>query len=113
MRLAPQPPEGGSFCFVKYMETLWVDFQNSSVEGVRLICNGTLAEIQKKNIKLFPGLKLVILTEDYDDDGNQDNLLVEATVGYSDSEKCWFAHFDGAQLLHGSERKNIIPPSGG
>jgi hypothetical protein len=93
------------------METLWVDFQNSSTEGVRLICNGTLADIKKKGIKLYSGRKLLIWTEDYDDDGNQDNLSVEATVGYSDLEKCWFAHFDYDQLVHESERKNSTPRS--
>jgi len=86
------------------MESLWVDFQNSSSEGVRLICKGTLDEIEKKALVLSDGLELMIWQEDQDDDGTQNNLIVQATVKYDEIEKCWVAKYDDAKLIHESER---------
>jgi hypothetical protein len=82
------------------METLWVDFQNTSDEGVRLNCNGTLAEIKEKQLELYVGLKLLIWYEDLNDDGSRDKLVAEAIVGYSEQEKLWFAYYDDLQLTH-------------
>jgi hypothetical protein len=87
------------------METLWVDFQNAGFEGVRLICKGTLDELRQKNLTLHDGLKLLIWTEDQDDDGKEDNLLVEAVVKYSDVDRCWVASFDADKLMNESQRK--------
>jgi len=59
------------------MEKLWVDFQNAGIEGVRLICEGTLKEMRQKKITLKDGLTLLIWSEDQDDNGKPDNLMVE------------------------------------
>jgi hypothetical protein len=75
------------------MEALWVDFQNMGIDGVRLICNGTLKEISEKNIQLKDGLELLIWNNDEDGEGNPDNLLVEAVVKYSKIDNCWVAQF--------------------
>jgi len=81
-----------------------VDIQNTGYEGVRLICAGTLKEITGKGIKLKDGLHLLIWSEDQDDDGKADNLIVEAVVKFSDVDKCWVAQFDYAQLKHESDK---------
>ena len=86
------------------MDTLWVDFQNSGHDGVRLICNGTLADLKEKGIELRDGLQLLIWSEDYDDNGNPDNLSVEAVVRYSNSDNCWVAQYDSKKLMNESKK---------
>jgi len=85
------------------METLWVDFQNEGKEGVRLICTGTLKELKEKSIELIDGLELLIWSDDKDDCGKIDNLIVEATVKYSNIDQCWVAQFDNEKLRNQSE----------
>jgi len=87
------------------METLWVDFNNMGKEGVRLICKGTIDELNAKSIRLRDGLELLIWDNDQDDFGNTDNLIVNAIVKYSETDKCWVAQFNDADLIHESERK--------
>ena len=86
------------------METLWVDFNNMGKEGVRLSCNGTVAELNSKSIVLYDGLQLLIWDNDEDDFGNSDNLIVDAVVKYSNVDKCWVAQFENANIMHESER---------
>ena len=86
------------------IETLWVDFQNAGY-GVRLICSGTLKELQEKKIELKDGLQLLIWSDDEDDNGGKDNLLVEAVVKFSDVDHCWVAQFDKNNLKHESQRR--------
>ena len=67
------------------MDKVWVDFNNCGVDGVRLICQGTLDDIKKNGIVLKEGLKLIIWDEE---------LLAESTVTHSSTDKCWVAHID-------------------
>jgi hypothetical protein len=85
------------------MEKLWVDFQNSSKKGVRLLCKGTLDEIERNNVVLSNGLKLLLWTEDEDEKGNPDNLVVEAIVEFDEDENCWVAVYEGKTIKHESE----------
>lgn len=87
------------------METLWVDFQNAGKDGVRLICKGTLDEISEKGLTLHEGLQLIIWTEDQDDDGKPDNLVVNAVIKYSTIDGCWIAQFNVDDLKNESQIK--------
>jgi hypothetical protein len=73
---------------------------------VRLICNGTLKEIKEKDIQLRDQLKLLIWSDDQDENGKRDNLIVEATVKYSDADNGWVAQYNERDLKHKSE---IVP----
>ncbi len=84
------------------METLWVDFQNSGKEGVRLICNGTIEELKNKNIILKEGLEFFIWDDDEDVYGNPGILIVKSTIKYSTIEQCWVAQYNSAELKHKS-----------
>ena len=88
------------------METLWVDFNNMGKEGVRLICQGTIDELNAKSIILHDGLQLLIWDNDRDDFGKSDNLSVNSVVRYSDIDHCWVAQFDNDDLMHDSERQS-------
>jgi len=87
------------------METLWVDFNNMGKEGVRLICKGTIDEINAKSIVLHEGLQLLVWDYDQDEFGKPDNLTVSAVVKYSGIDKCWVAQFNNEDLIHESERQ--------
>jgi len=87
------------------METLWVDFNNMGKEGIRLICKGTIDELNEKSIVLYDGLQLRIWDSDQNDLGEPDNLSVNAEVKYSDVDKCWVAQFESDNLIHESERR--------
>jgi hypothetical protein len=87
------------------METLWVDLNNIGKEGVRLICKGTIDELNEKSIILHDGLELLIWDYDQDNSGNSDNLTVNAIIKYSDIDKCWIAQFENKDLMHESERR--------
>jgi hypothetical protein len=85
------------------MEKLWVDFQNSSKKGVRLSCKETLDEIERNNVVLSDGLKILLWTEDEDEKGNPDYLVVEAIVKFDEDENCWVAFYEGKTIKHESE----------
>ena len=72
-------------------------------DGVRLICSGTLKELNEKSIRLHDGLKLIVWMDDEDDKGKADNLVVEAVVKYSLIDNCWVAQFDDDKLIHESQ----------
>ena len=86
------------------METLWVDLNNMGHDGMRLICKGTLDELKEKSIQLYDGLQILIWDNDQDENGNADNLVVEAIVKYSNTDQCWVAQFDNAHLKNQSQR---------
>jgi len=89
------------------VQRVWVDFQNMGYEGVRLICAGTLKDIDEKAIKLYDGLQLIVWQEDEDDNGNPDDLIVEATVKYSEIDNCWVAQFDEDSLVNESQNNKF------
>ena len=67
------------------MDKIWVDFNNIGVDGVRLICQGTLDDIKKNGIILKEGLRLIIWDEE---------LLAESIVKFSSNDNCWVAKID-------------------
>ena len=82
------------------METLIklsVDFNNCDTEGrVRLITKGTIDDIERMNIKLETGLKVLL---------DDDELSVEGVIEFSEKENIWVAKFDWDKL------NNIFPNS--
>ena len=64
--------------------TIFADFNNADYKGrIRLNTSGTLEDLQRKNLKLEAGLKVIL------DDA--DELTALATVEYSDDERIWVA----------------------
>ena len=52
---------------------------------------------------IYNGLKLLLWTEDEDEKGNPDNLVVEAIVEFDEDEDCWVAVYEGKTIKHESE----------
>ena len=65
---------------------VYADFQNMDKQGrLRLICNGTRADLEKLHVSLAGGIRLLL------SDGE---LEVEATVRWSDDERIWVGEYD-------------------
>ena len=85
---------------------IYADFQNlDDSNRIRLTCVGTIADLDRNGVTLHSGLELTLYTDDADDQGNPDELLIDGLVDYSESEKCWVAEVDWSALRHASDEK--------
>ena len=74
------------------MILIYADFMKCDCENrLLLTCRGTHQDLEKHNIRLKDGLKLVFYNEDEDDDGNRDDLVVEGVVQYDTNNQRWAA----------------------
>ena len=87
------------------MIKLWVDFNNSSENGIRLNCNGTIEDLARQKVELKEGMKLLLWDEDLDENNNQDNIVVEAIAKYNQKDKIWEAVFEWEKIRHESDLK--------
>jgi hypothetical protein len=84
---------------------VYVDFHNADSQGrVRLNCTGTAEDLSKQHVKLYEGLVLTLYSDDLDDRGSLDELLVEGVVSFSEDEHCWVAAIDWTAIHHGSDQ---------
>jgi hypothetical protein len=83
---------------------VYADFHNADAQGrVRLNCIGTMEDLAQQHIELCEGLLLTVYSDDLDDKGRLDELLVDGVVSFSQEEHCWVATIDWAQIHHASE----------
>ena len=57
----------------------------------------------EQQIVLREGLLLTLYSDDVDDKGALDELLVEGMASYSEEEHCWVAAIDWAAIHHASD----------
>jgi hypothetical protein len=82
-----------------------VDFHNADSQGrLRLTCVGTMEDLAQQQVELRDGLVLTLYSDDLDDKGQLDELLVEGVVSFSEEEHCWVAAIDWAAIRHASDR---------
>ena len=83
---------------------IYADFQNlDDLNRLRLVCAGTLQDLEREGIQLREGLVLDFYTDDADDQGQPDELRLEGVVHYHDDAKCWVAAVDWSALHHASD----------
>lgn len=83
---------------------VYADFHNSDAQGrLRLNCAGTLEDLAEQHVELCEGMRLALYSDDLNEDGESDELLVEGVVSYSASEHCWVASIDWSAIRHASE----------
>jgi hypothetical protein len=86
---------------------IYADFHNADTQGrVRLTCVGTMEDLSQQQIELRQGLVLTLYSDDLDDKGQLDELLVDGVVSYSDEEQCWVAAIDWAAIHHASDSQS-------
>lgn len=90
---------------------VYADFHNLDGHNrLRLTCAGTQQDLARQGIELREGLALTLYSDDADDHGQPDDLLIDGVVQYNAAERCWVAAVDWAALRHASEE--AAPPDG-
>jgi hypothetical protein len=83
---------------------IYADFHNADRQGrIRLNCVGTMEDLSQQNVELREGLVLTLYSDDLDDKGQLDNLLVDGVVSFSEEERCWVAVIDWTAIRHTSD----------
>jgi hypothetical protein len=85
---------------------VYVDFHNADSQGrVRLNCTGTEEDLSRQQIELRKGLPLTLYSDDLDERGQPDELLVDGVVSSSE-EQCWVAVIDWSAIHHASDDRD-------
>jgi hypothetical protein len=88
------------------LSRIYADFQNLDDDNrLRLTCVGTLEDLQRQGVELTEGLRLTFRTDDADDEGRPDDLLVDGIVHYHEEQRCWVAEVDWHHLRHASRER--------
>jgi hypothetical protein len=84
---------------------IYADFHNADARGrLRLNSVGTIEDLARQQIELREGLPLTLYSDDLDDQGALDKLLVDGVVSFSKEEDCWVATIDWSAIRHSSDR---------
>ena len=89
---------------------IYADFHKVDDEG-RLILSsyGTTEDLAKSGIELKEGLVLTFYSDDADDAGNPDDLIVQGVVRYDEALKQWVAVIDWNAIKHVSDNEERPP----
>jgi hypothetical protein len=83
---------------------IYVDFQKVDDEGrLILTCAGTLRDLSRHGVELRDGLTLTFYSDDADDEGRPDDLIVEGSVQYDEQARHWTAVIDWQAIKHASD----------
>jgi hypothetical protein len=83
---------------------IYADFHNADSQGrIRLNCIGTMEDLAQQQVALGEGLAVTLYSDDLDDKGQFDELLVDGIVSFSAEEHCWVARIDWAAVRHASD----------
>jgi hypothetical protein len=86
---------------------VYADFHNADTHGrLRLNCAGTMEDLARHHITLREGLQLTLYSDDLDDKGQPDELVVGGIVSFSADERTWVAAIDWTAIHHASEGAN-------
>jgi hypothetical protein len=83
---------------------IYVDFQKiDNQRRLVLTCLGTIQDLARHGIELKEGLVLTFYSDDADEKGNPDELIVQGRVSYDEVQKHWTATIDWRAIRHVSE----------
>ncbi|MBI1916065.1 MAG: hypothetical protein HYS12_15230 [Planctomycetes bacterium] len=89
---------------------VYADFHNADPHGrLRLNCVGTVEDLSQQQVELREGLVLTLYSDDLDNTGQLDELLVDGIVSFSEEEHCWVAVIDWAAIRHASTGQSAQP----
>ena len=85
---------------------IYADFHNADARGrLRLNCVGTIEDLAQQHVELNEGILLTLYTDDLDDKGQLDELLIDGVVSFSEEEHCWVACIDWTAIRHASDEQ--------
>jgi hypothetical protein len=88
------------------MPKVYADFHNADTQGrLRLNCVGTTDDLARQAITLRDGMSLTFYSDDLDEKGQLDELLVDGVVSFSKEENCWVATIDWSAIHHASDER--------
>jgi hypothetical protein len=88
----------------QHQTRIYIDFNREDEKGTYLLDTaGTRADLEKQHITLSEGLRLVFWSDDADEQGHPDPLVVEGVVEFSPRLKKWVARIDKEAIKHESE----------
>jgi hypothetical protein len=88
---------------------IYADFNNLDDENrVQLNTRGTAKDLGRLGIEFSDGLEVTLYTDDADENGRRDDLLVDGIVRRSQAGDDWVAEVDWHSLRHSSDEKQ--PP---
>jgi hypothetical protein len=95
---------------------IYADFLNLDDHNrLRLTCIGTIKDLDTHGIQLREGLTLTFYTDDADDQGNPDDLLVDGVLTFSPEQQAWVAAVDWNAIRNESdevkESVNVVASS--
>jgi hypothetical protein len=83
---------------------IYADFHNADSLGrLRLNSGGTIEDLIQQHVWLQEGLALTLYSDDLDDPGQLDELVVEGVVSFSKEERCWVAAIDWTAIHPAAE----------
>jgi hypothetical protein len=92
---------------------IYADFQNLDDENcVRLDTQGTQRDLDRLGLQLADGLELTFWTDDADEDGRPDNLLVDGVARRAGTPGTWVADVDWGSLRHESDANQAAELNG-
>jgi hypothetical protein len=93
---------------------VYADFHNADAQGRLLLnCMGTMEDLARQHLHLREGLVLTFYSDDLDDQGQLDEVMVEGVVSFSEEEHCWVAAIDWAKVHHASDRQSPLAEGNG
>lgn len=83
---------------------IWVDFMKTDdLRRIVLTTQGTLADLRNQSIELYEGMELSVYSDDADEVGRPDNLLVNGVVLFDKLAKRWVLEIDWDAIRHESD----------
>ena len=93
---------------------VYVDFHNANSSGrIRLNCIETVEDLSRQQVELREGLMLTLYSDDLDDKGRLDEMLVDGVVSFSAEDHYWVAAVNWSAFRHASDdQKNCADSNG-
>jgi hypothetical protein len=93
---------------------IYADFHKLDDENrILLTTRGTHDDLERLGIELREGLAATFYMDDADDAGNSDDIMVDGTAHYSETDKCWVAAVDWETTYHASDMAQRAATNGG
>lgn len=84
---------------------IYIDFHGECERGKFVLDTlGTKKDLERYGITLSEGLRLTFWSDDTDDQGNFDPLIVEGTVEFNSKINEWVARIDDTKIRHDSQQ---------
>lgn len=84
---------------------IYVDFLKTGGRANQVVLNtaGTLSDIKRHGIVLREDLVLHLCSDDADESGQRDDLIVDGVVHFDEQRRQWVAIYDPTGFMHESD----------